>query len=297
MALEKIGCQLIPLTIPFGNRQSFEDLLNHKSASLALSKADLVIDLTRNIDDSHMTQLPLSEARVMAIGRSTLNKPNYLITSAGIVQRAKKINGLLDDGGHLLISSSSGTQISFDLSDCSRKEETGIPSEKGILAKWPSGSIELFPDRDNINAEIIIMPGDLILEAQHIVKNPVRLEIARGNVVEIQGESSDASLIKAQLEYHPNLEDAYAFRSICLGLRLRPEREHNGPFDPNKAEGADSCFTAGWVTLTTGSKSQPALSLTMTNTNTALGNVQIFCNGKLSANLSPDLYEIAALDL
>tara|TARA_B100000902_G_scaffold169664_1_gene164210 strand:+ start:746 stop:1720 length:975 start_codon:yes stop_codon:yes gene_type:complete len=297
LALEKIGCQLVPLTIPFGNRQSFADLLNHKSASLAFSRADLVIDLTQNIDDAYMTQSPLSETRVLAIERTVTNNPQYLMTSTGVIKRAKKVTGLLADGGRVFISSPSGTHISFDLTDCSIKEETGIPSEKGTMAKWSSGSIELFPDGNNINAEIIVMPGDIILEAQHIIKSPVRLEIARGNVVEIQGESSDANLIKAQLEYHPNLEDAYAFRSVCLGLRLRPGPEHKGPFDRNKTEGVNSCFTAGWVTFTTGSKDRLALSLTMTNASVMVENVQVFSNGKLSASLSPDIYELAALDL
>ena len=295
LALEKTGCQLVPLTIPFGNRQSFADLLNHKSASLAFSRADLVIDLTQNIDNAHMAQLPLRETRVLAIEKTVANNPQYLMTSTGIVKRAKKVAGLLTDGGHVFISSPSGSQISFDLADCAIKEETGVPSEKGTMAMWSSGSIELFPDGNNINAEIIVMPGDIILEAQHIVKSPVRLEIARGNVVEVQGDSSDANLIKAQLEYHSSSEDAYAFRSVCLGLRLRPGPEHKGPFDRNKTKGVNS--TAGWVTLTTGSKDQQALSLTMTNASVMVENVQIFSNGKLSASLSPDIYELAALDL
>ncbi|MEC7845602.1 MAG: hypothetical protein VX594_09555 [Actinomycetota bacterium] len=297
LALEKIGCRLVPLTIPFGNRQSFADLLNQKSASLAFSRADLVIDLTHNIDDAHMTKLPLSETRVLTIDGVIANNPQYLMTSTGIVQRAKKVTGLLSDGGHVVISSPSGTQLSFDLTDCPIKEETGVPLGKGMIAKWPSGSIELFPDGNDIDAEIIVMPGDIILEAQHIVKSPVRLEVARGNVVEIEGESSDANLIKAQLEYHPNVEDAYTFRSVCLGLCLRPGHEYKGPFDRNKTEGMNSCFTAGWVTLTTGSQDLPALSITMTNASVMVENVQIFSNGKLSASLNPDIYELTALDL
>ncbi len=297
MALERIGCHMISLTLPFSNQLSFQEQLKHQSGSLALSRADLVIDLTRRIKDSDMDQHPLSKTRVLSIDSPIVNEPHHLMTSDGVTKRVNKIVGLIDDGGNLHVSSPSGTQISFDLTHCSRIIKTGIPSKIGAVAKWPTGSIELFPDQNDLNADIIVMPGDLVLDAKHIIKNPVRLEIEKGNIVEIKGESSDANLIKAQLEYYPNPEKAYSFRSVCLGLRLSSTSSYSGPFDPERLEGSEGGFQAGWVTVSTGTRNQSAISLTLTNASVALGNVEIFSNGQLSANLRPDIYEISALEL
>ncbi|MAT03010.1 MAG: hypothetical protein CL421_08260 [Acidimicrobiaceae bacterium] len=296
MALERVGCRTISLTLPLTNKHSFAEVLNYQSTSLALSKSDLVIDLTKQISDEDMNLYPLSETQVLTIRPSLLENLENFSTSEGVLKRANKIDSFLDDGGYLSISDSSGTQINFDISNSVRKSLIGFPIEKGSRAKWPSGSVELFPDISDLNAVMIIMPGDLLLEAAHVVKSPVRLEIEKGNIVEIQGESSDASLIKSQLEYHESPENAYSFRSVCLGLCLNPESALQGPFNPLKIKHAIGGFNAGWVTVTTGSEEESVLSVTMTKSTVTIGNIQIFSNGELSTNLAPDIYEKTTLE-
>ena len=295
LALERIGCRTISVALPFSNRETLMERVQSGSASLALSESDLVIDLSQRIGPNDMDEVPLSGVRVLSVDYKGPDGIGNLITSAGAYQRAVKIDGLLNESEYLTISSSFGTQVEFGLNNCSWSLETGIPTHEGSVAKWPSGCVQLFPERVDVDAEIVAMPGDVVLDALHIIKNPVRIQIEKGNIVDIKGESSDANLIRAQLEYGQDPESSYAFRSLILGLSLHADSNFVGPFDSNKIGRRKGAFHAGWVTVTTGSIDNPVLSLTLTNTNVSVDNIVLFSAGELSANLKPDIYELAAL--
>ena len=141
------------------------------------------------------------------------------------------------------------------------------------------------------------MPGDIVNDALHLVKSPVVLQIRGGNIIEIVGESSDANLLKAQLESFADREHAYMLKGFSIGLLYFRGDYFSGPFDPEKVNAIDTTLRGGWTTLNFGNDIANSLSVTLTSPNLLLDNVEIFLNGDFAATMEPDIYELALMGL
>jgi len=219
------------------------------------------------------------------------------MTSAGVLHRSNRIHTLLHNTDHISINSEAGTNLVFSIDALKYDTYTGVPEQEGDLAIWPTGYVNFSADATGLEGEIVLMPGDIINDALHLVKNPVVLQIRGGNIVEIVGESSDANLLKAQLESFSDREHAYMMKGFSVGLLYFRGGCFSGLFDPRKVSAVDTTLRGGWTTLIFGNNIANSLSVTLTSPNLLFDNVEIFLKGDFAATMEPDIYELALMGL
>jgi hypothetical protein len=133
----------------------------------------------------------------------------------------------------------------------------------------------------------------MILEARHIITAPVRLEIHKGHVVEILGESNDANLIRTQLESQSQPNLAYGIDNVSLGLNFVRGDKGTSLFDHTRLGLGQGQCTAGWCSVSVGT----AVTVILTNTSATFDNQTVIDHGDLCGNMQPDLYEKIAAGL
>ncbi|MBT94816.1 MAG: hypothetical protein CL431_02450 [Acidimicrobiaceae bacterium] len=297
VALKQLGCRFDTFNIQWDQKNTTLMKVQNEIVHDDLAHSDLVIDLSSGLSDEIIKHSTLSEKLIISIPTPSFEPYSHSMTSAGVMQRAQRINALLENTDSLTIESASGTKLRFSSDDLVHSSHTGVPIEGGVKAGWPSGCVEFFSHMSNLDAEIVLMPGDIIDNALHLVKSPVVLQIRGGNIVEIIGESSDANILKVQLESFSDREHAYRVKGFNIGLLFFNGDYFSGPFDPKKVNATGSTLRGGWTTLTFGSDIAKSLSITLTSSNLLFDNVEVFLSGDFAATMKPDIYELALMGL
>mgnify|MGYP001156722150 FL=1 len=295
--LQKLGCRVDFFNIQWNQKETTSIKLQSESLRGALTQADLVIDLTNSLTNEVLENSPLNQKRILCIHTSEFEPYSHSMTSAGVLQRSNRIHTLLLNTDHVSINSEAGTNLVFSIDALSHDSYTGVPKEEGDLAIWPTGYLIFSADAAGLEGEIVLMPGDIVNDALHLVKSPVVLQIRGGNIVEIVGESSDANLLKAQLESFADREHAYMLKGFSIGLLYFRGDCFSGPFDPKKVSAVGATLRGGWTTLNFGNDIANSLAVTLTSPNLLFDNVEVFLNGDFAATMEPDIYELALMGL
>lgn len=288
-ALERIGCNVFHVSLCSQSK----DTLEHPTVAKALEQAGFVIDLTRRFSTSPTEDLYQKNLRTLVLYCESVHDLNRLVVSSGVARRAEVLSQLATSSQELKVQSGIGSALSIGLSAVQCDAEIGIASQMGQTAEWPSGIFHMIFEGGQGRGEIVLMPGDIFVEAKRIISAPVHLEIENGNLVEILGDSVDANLIRAQLETEDSAELAYQIRGISLGLNLIRRVGNENPFDYERLGVGRGCHSAGWCSIHLGS----SMTLTLTNA-TAIFDSQLVCeDGNLSGTIRPDPYERNAAGL
>ena len=295
--LKKLGCRFDIFNIQWDQKETTSVKLQSEGLRGALIQADLVIDLTNNLTNEMIENSLLVQKRILCIKTSEFEPYSHSMTSAGVLHRSNRIHTLLHNTDHISINSEAGTNLVFSIDALKYDTYTGVPEQEGDLAIWPTGYVNFSADATGLEGEIVLMPGDIVNDALHLVKNPVVLQIRGGNIVEIVGESSDANLLKAQLESFLDREHAYMMKGFSIGLLYFRGDYFSGPFDPKKVSAVDATLRGGWTTLIFGNDVANSLSVTLTSPNLLFDNVEIFLKGDFAATMEPDIYELALMGL
>jgi len=295
--LKKLGCRFDIFNIQWDQKETTSVKLQSEGLRGALIQADLVIDLTNNLTNEMIENSLLVQKRILCIKTSEFEPYSHSMTSAGVLHRSNRIHTLLHNTDHISINSEAGTNLVFSIDALKYDTYTGVPEQEGDLAIWPTGYVNFSADATGLEGEIVLMPGDIVNDALHLVKNPVVLQIRGGNIVEIVGESSDANLLKAQLESFSDREHAYMMKGFSVGLLYFRGGCFSGLFDPRKVSAVDTTLRGGWTTLIFGNNIANSLSITLTSPNLLFDNVEIFLKGDFAATMEPDIYELALMGL
>ncbi len=295
--LEKLGCRFDIFNIQWDQKETTTIKLQSEGLRSALTQADLVINLTNSLTHEIIENSRLNQKRILCIRTSEFEPYSHSMTSAGVLQRSDRIQTLLPNTEHISINTEAGTNLIFSTDALKNDSYTGVPEKEGYLANWPAGYINFSTDATGLDGEIVLMPGDIVNDALHLVKSPVVLQIRGGNIVEIIGESSDANLLKAQLESFSDREHAYMLKGFSIGLIYFRSDYFSGPFDPRKVSAVGTALRGGWVTLIFGNNVANSLCVTLTSPNLLFDNVEIFLNGDFAATMEPDIYELALMGL
>ena len=295
--LQKLGCRVDFFNIQWNQKETTSIKLQSESLRGALTQADLVIDLTNSLTNEVIENSPLNQKRILCIHTSEFEPYSHSMTSAGVLQRSNRIHTLLLNTDHVSINSEAGTNLVFSIDTLSHDSYTGVPKGEGDLSIWPTGYLNFSADAAGLEGEIVLMPGDIVNDALHLVKSPVVLQIRGGNIVEIVGESSDANLLKAQLESFADREHAYMLKGFSIGLLYFRSDCFSGLFDPKKVSAVGATLRGGWTTLNFGNDIANSLAVTLTSPNLLFDNVEVFLNGDFAATMEPDIYELALMGL
>jgi 2,5-dihydroxypyridine 5,6-dioxygenase len=281
-ALGRLGCITVQLGIG-----PITDAVAPAAVRAALGQADVVVDVRSGLS-ARLGQLA-PDGRCLILDIADVNGLDHLVSHPGVAQRAGRLSDLLWASNSFRIEGASRAALQIRLEACRVHDEIGVASRPGDVARFPAATVWCAPDPTLVSGTVVAMPGDVVAEAGHILRSPVRLEIDRGHLVEILGESDDADLIRVQLEHH-DTDAAYVVARIGIGLALTRAIAAPSPFSPTRITALPAIAGAGNCTVVFGE----ALTLTLTSASVSVHETPVVIEGRLVGALTPDIYEQAA---
>jgi hypothetical protein len=204
-------------------------------------------------------------------------------------------------GSALVLSSPAGTLLDVGHTDAATAADSGVAGEPGRQATWPGGVVRASPRPDIVNGNVVVMPGDVLVEAAHLVRSPVRLDVTGGRVTEIHGDSADADLLRSAIEAL-DPEDTARISVVAIGLACprRPLSAPPGSIGPDPL--AERPFRAGTCTLeltvdpAVDGATGPVVTIALGATSLTIDQAEVVLGGELVGAAAPDVYELAACD-
>ncbi len=293
LSLERLGCEVHELIVRSGSTLSGRDPVDNPAVAAALLHSDLVIDLTGGlVGRSDALEEILDEARVLVVDVRSSAQLDGIVTHAGLAKRVEHAGSMLRSGETARIASLAGTSLRVDLAKAQVTASAGQVKEVGDFAHWPGGQV--WASGISIDGTVVAMPGDMLVESRHILRSAVRIELQRGLVVEVLGDTIDADALRSSLEANTT-ETAFAVAAFGWGLHLARNRAGQAQFDLARLEpGAGPC-AAGVVNLRLGAQApEQGLTLCLSNASVTIDHVDAIVEGSLEGSLAPDVYELAA---
>lgn len=296
LGLERLGCHVAEVIVRSGAVLDGGDPVDNEAVALALTTADLVVDVNGGLVSASSAQKEiLEQSRVLAVDVDSLGDLDHLVAHPGLVKRLQRAEELLDQARTLSVSTTAGTALDMEVDDVTRRIVSGAVTEAGDLARWPGGAVWTRPRRASVNGTVIVMPGDILAEAAHLVRSPVRLDITGGRINEVLGESTDADIIRTHLE---GLDDEHAHDIAEVGWGMNSTRGLSavGSPDARRLGPGRGPLAAGQVNIRTGSRvdAGQGFTISLTGATARLDDLDVVAAGTLDSTLAPDIYERAA---
>ncbi len=296
LGLERLGCHVAELIVRSGSLLDGGDPVDNEAVALALTTADLVIDLNgRLITSSAARSEILEQARVLAVDISSCADLDHLVAHPGLLKRLTRAEEMLDGAVAMTISSAAGTQLRMSATEMACRAAGGSVTHPGDLEAWPAGAMWVQPKRSSIVGSVVAMPGDIIHEAHHLIRSPIRLEISNGRINEVHGDSADADILRAHLESLDG-EDSHDIAEIGWGMNLSRGATQLGAFEAARLLPGRGPLAAGQINIRTGDRSNPTAGVTLSLSNASLtvDDTPFVTAGRLEGAMAPDIYERAA---
>jgi hypothetical protein len=297
LSLERLGCQVTEVIVRSGALFDGADPIHSEPVALALTASDLVVDTSGDLVESSAARDEiLDQSRVLAIDIVAVSDLDGLVAHPGLRKRLHRAEELLENGTALTIDSGAGTHLEMSLAGAEFKSSSGVVQEPGDIEHWPAGLVAAQPVRHNISGCVVAMPGDVIDQAGHLIRSPVRIEIENGLLTDVLGDSTDADIVRSHLE---GLDDFHAFEVAEVGWGMNFTRAGSGLdlFDPARLAVGRGLLEAGRINIRTGGAvggSRAGLALSLAGADLAIDDIELINKGALSGAIAPDVYERAA---
>ena len=224
-------------------------LAGNRPAIEALKRADMVIDLMLLLFSEEQLEITNAGARMLLV----IEPPEVLrrmFPTQELRKRVEHGETLLSAAKTLRVTSKAGTDVTYKLGKYPVITEYGYTDKPGRWDHWPSGFLFTQGNDDGVDGTVVLDKGDIICAFRKYVEQPVTLKIKQGQVVSIEGEGLDASLMR---NYMAGFDSkAYAISHIGWGLNQNAQWHHMAIADPQKELGMDALSFYGNVLFSTG---------------------------------------------
>ncbi len=153
------------------------------------------------------------------------------------------------------VLSAAGTELRVSLAGARIGGVWGFTSKPGTLSHWPGGLVLAFPAAGSVNGTLVLDKGDVNLTFKRYLHEPVRLVIENDHAVAVEGEGTDAELIRGYLAaWGQSAEDraAYAVSHLGWGLNRRARWDAMTFYDKRDFNGTELRAFAGNFLYSTG---------------------------------------------
>ena len=149
------------------------------------------------------------------------------------------------------VSSVAGTDLRIALAGARIGGVWGFTSRPGTLSHWPGGLVLAFPAAGSVNGTLVLDRGDVNLTFKRYLQDAVRLVIANDHAVCVEGEGTDAELMRG---YFAAWNDplAYAVSHVGWGLNRRARWDAMAFYDKADFNGTELRAFAGNFLYSTG---------------------------------------------
>ncbi|MFQ5972088.1 MAG: peptidase M29 [Alphaproteobacteria bacterium] len=226
---------------------------NLRPTVTAMAQSGMVVDLTVE-GMLHAPELPdvLREgARLLMISNEHPDALERLVPDPALTPRVKAAAKLAKEAREMRVTSAAGSDLTVDLSDAPTFGIWGYCDRPGTVAHWPGGLVVAFPKASTVNGRLVLDRGDINLTFKRYLESPVTLRIDDDYVVAIEGEGTDAELMRRYFAAWGD-RDAYATSHVGWGMNPAARYEALSMYDLRDTNGTELRAFAGNFLYSTG---------------------------------------------
>ncbi|OBZ95630.1 leucyl aminopeptidase [Pararhizobium polonicum] len=222
LAARDLGATPFQITVPLRERRSARQttgrtaIAGNRPVIEALKKADLIIDVMGTLFSPEQDEICATGTRMLFV-REPFDVLAQNFPTTDLRRRIEHGEGLLCKAKTLRIWSEAGTDATFDMGGYRVMTQYGYTDTPGRWDHMGTGQVLSQAYDGKVNGTVMVMPGDTVTAFQRMIESPVRLTIRDGFVVGIDGDGTDAPLMR---DYMESFRDprAYAISHIGWGL-------------------------------------------------------------------------------
>jgi len=219
----------------------------------ALGQAGFVVDCTLE-GLMHAKETPAilkAGARILVISNEHPEALERLAPDPALEARVRAAVKLLRSARRMRVTSAAGSDLAVDMAGAMTVGVWGWTDRPGTLAHWPGGVVVSFPRSGSVNGTLVLDRGDVNLTFKRYLENPVRLTLADDYVTKIEGEGTDAEMMRGYLASWGERE-AYAVSHVGFGMNPKARYEALTMYDQRDTNGTELRCVAGNFLFSTG---------------------------------------------
>jgi 2,5-dihydroxypyridine 5,6-dioxygenase len=262
LAALRLGCRpfrvVVPTPpqsapVPVRSTGASRALQHHPGALAALHASPLILDLTLE-GLLHAPELPgilKAGSRVMMVSNEhpealarLVPRPEDEAPVKAAVKRARAAK-------RMTVVSEAGTNLTIAMEGAATAGVWGWTDRPGTVAHWPGGVVVSFPRAGSVNGTLVLDAGDANLTFKRYLERPVRLTLQDDHIVSIEGDGTDAELMRRYLAAWGD-RAAYAVSHVGWGMNPRARYEALAMYDKRDTNGTELRAFAGNFLFSTG---------------------------------------------
>ena len=206
----------------------------------------------------HAVELPeilAGGARVLVVSNEHPEILERTVPHAEDEVEVRRAMRRLKSAQQMHVSSAAGTDLRIALAGARIGGVWGFTAKPGSLSHWPAGLVLAFPAAGSVSGKLVLAPGDVNLTFKRYLADPVTLHIDDDHVIEIEGRSVDADLMRgyfAAWATGPDDRAAYAVSHVGWGLNRRARWDAMTFYDKADFNGTELRAFAGNFLYSTG---------------------------------------------
>jgi 2,5-dihydroxypyridine 5,6-dioxygenase len=262
LAAARLGAQAFSLVLPtvfepnvppVRSTGASNAIKNIAPVVAALASSTLVVDCTVE-GLMHAPELPAilaGGARVVYVSNEHPEALERMVPDPALEKRVRAAAKMLRGTKRMRVTSKAGTALDVDMVGASTVGVWGWTDKPGTLAHWPGGIVVSFPKSGTINGTLVMAPGDINLTFKRYLTSPVKMTLKDDYVVELEGEGTDAAMMRAYLAAWGDRE-AYAVSHVGFGMNPGARYEALSMYDQRDTNGTELRAVPGNFLFSTG---------------------------------------------
>ena len=219
----------------------------------ALGQAGFVVDCT--IEGlMHTPETPAifkAGTRILVISNEHPEALECMTPDSALEKSVRAAAKMLRGAKRMTVTSAAGTRLEIDMAGASTVGVWGWTDKPGTLAHWPGGIVVSFCKSGSVNGTLMLDRGDINLIFKRYLEAPIHLTLEADYVTRIEGEGTDAELMKSYLAAWGDRE-AYAVSHVGFGLNRKARYEALAMYDRADTNGTELRAVAGNFLFSTG---------------------------------------------
>src|SRR6266540_1260635 len=219
----------------------------------ALGQSGFIVDCTLE-GLMHAPETPdilKAGARILVISNEHPEALERMRPDPALETRVRAAAKMLRSAKRMAVTSAAGTDLGIDITGAATVGVWGWTDRPGTLAHWPGGIVVSFPRNGSVTGILVLDCGDVNLTFKRYLQTPVRLTLEQDYVTRIEGEGTDAELMRNYLAAWGE-KDAYAVSHVGFGMNPKARYEALAMYDQRDTNGTEIRAVAGNFLFSTG---------------------------------------------
>ncbi len=183
-----------------------------------------------------------------------------MVPDLALEKRVRAAAKMLRGTKRMRVTSKAGARISMSTWSVLPRSASGAgPIGLAPLAHWPGGIVVSFPKSGTVNGTLVMAAGDINLTFKRYLTSPIKMTLKDDYVVDLEGESADATMMRAYLAAWGDRE-AYAVSHVGFGMNPGARYEALTMYDQRDTNGTELRAVSGNFLFSTGANEFAAVT-------------------------------------